>query len=511
MAYYFMRNTSRSLFHMSDRRAALLGLAAPWLVVLFSSVKTTQIPSATIALFYLTLVVFFAIKFSLLSSITTALSGFLAFSLYFSEPYSSLKIREEEDFFTAIFFLVTAFIVSHLASRHNKNLLEIKLREKLSHIEIYLLDKLTQALDQEQVLRALEAALIDSSHEYQLIYINDPSELTKFIPEQISTFLECKKLTPELLMQISRSEEQKNIYVLHDKLNILAILDMGTEPVPNITKEAFRLLMHQANIALERSRLIAELAQEKIAKENELLRSALLSSISHDFRTPLTTMIGATSTVIEMGSQLTQPQIEELLGTVIVEAERLNRYTQNLLDMTRLGLGQLRLERDWISIEEIVNSLYRRAKPLLQFITLNIEMGSDLPPLFVHAALIEQALFNLLDNAIKFAPSNSTIVLISRKEGSNVTILIADAGPGIPEFERDKVFERFYTAARGDRRKSGSGLGMTICQGMINAHGGNVSIHSNQDLGCQPLPAFLPPTGCCIKVTLPISHLTEAT
>lgn len=466
------------------------------------------LPSATIALFYLTLVVVFAIRFSLLTSIFTAISSFLAFAIFFADHYGSLKIRQEEDFLTAVFFLITAFVVGHLASRHNKNVQEIRLREKLSYIGTNLLEQLAQALNQEQVIKSLEMALADFSDDCQIIRLTPDMQMV--LPEHIKNIVADNNLRPETLEKFSSWEEQKNVYILHDKHRILAVLNMRSESVPHITKDAFRMLIHQANIALERSRLIADLEQEKIEKENELLRSALLSSISHDFRTPLTTMIGATSTVLEMGEQLAKSQVQELLETVIAEAERLNRYTQNLLDMTRLGLGQLRLERDWISMEEIVNTLNKRIKPLLETVKLDIRIDADLPLLDIHAALIEQALFNILDNAIKFAPVNSTILLMCRREQESIVTLIADEGPGVPESEREKVFERFYTAARGDRRKSGSGLGLTICRGMFNAHGGQVNIYSNDDPRCQPLPDFLPATGCCVRTELPISNAEKS-
>lgn len=492
---------------ISPNVAALLGAALPWLVVPTISLIMGSPPSAVVALFFLTLVIFFAIKFSLLASIANAISGFLVFTLFFSDSHGSVQMQEEEGFFTAAFFLLTAFYVGHLASRHNKYLNEIRLRERLSTIEIQLLDQLIQALDQEQVFKALASVIAVFSLESQLIRLREPADVAQHLPEYAGYF-NLKKIKPDALITMSAQQEVNNIYLLHDNHELLGLLKIPPAALTSITKDTFRLLIHQANIALERSRLLTDLAQEKIAKENELLRSALLSSISHDFRTPLTTMIGATSTVLEMGPQLAPTQIQELLGTVVSEAERLNRYTQNLLDMTRLGFGQLRLERHWISLEELINSLSKRVKPLLQTIKLDIQIEDDLPLLNIHAALVEQALFNVVDNAIKFSPSNSSIVLRCHKVADKIQILIADQGPGIPVSERSRVFERFYTADRGDRRRSGSGLGLTICCGMINAHGGHVSIHSNDDFGEQ-LPPLLPDTGCCVNIELPISKTTE--
>lgn len=490
---------------ISNKMAILLGIVMPWLLVPITSFLSIDPPSAPIALFFLSVVAFFAIKFSLIASISSAISCFIIFAIFYTEPFDSLRIQEEEDVFTGITFLITAFFVGHLASRHNKYLQEIKLREKLSNIEIKLLDQLTQAIDQTKVLESLADALNQFSKDCQLVRITDLADIEQFLLNESTQHANNKNFSAEVLRRIVEWEEKKNIYILHDKKKVFAVLDMSSATISTITKDAFRLLMHQANIALERSRLIDDLAQEKIAKENELLRSALLSSISHDFRTPLTTMIGATSTVLEMGEKLGKSEVEELLTTVIAEAERLNRYTQNLLDMTRLGFGQLQLERNWISVEELVNVLNKRVKPLLQTIKLSVQIEPQLPLLNIHAALIEQALFNVVENAIKFSPPHSTIYLLGRMNKEGISILIADEGPGVPTEDRAKVFERFYTASRGDRRKSGSGLGLTICRGMINAHGGQVTIYNNAEKECQPLPNDLPPTGCCVKIDLPIS------
>ena len=285
---------------------------------------------------------------------------------------------------------------------------------------------------------------------------------------------------------------------------VIGLLRIATENIQDLPEDIFLLLLHQVNISLERTRLAADLEKEKIAKENELLRSALLSSVSHDFRTPLTTMIGATSTVIELGEHLDKQQTRELLSTVLEEAERLNRYTQNLLDMTKLGFGQLQLECDWVSLEEIMSVVKKRLKPLLIRNHLKENISSNLPSLYVHAALLEQAIFNVIDNAIKFSPANASIDIECTKENNSVVISIFDKGTGIPEAEREKVFERFHTAEKGDRRKSGSGLGLTICQGMIMAHGGKVSIHPNPyriDDKHNP--------GCCVRIELPINQQQE--
>lgn len=252
-------------------------------------------------------------------------------------------------------------------------------------------------------------------------------------------------------------------------------------------------------LAARRTRLLTDLAQERVEKERELLRSSLLSSVSHDFRTPLTAMIGATTTLMEMGDTLTKEQQRELLESVLSEAERLNNYTQNLLDMTRLGRGELRLERSWVSIEEIINVTMKRIRPLAESHQLEVSMAPSLPLLRVHPALIEQAIFNVLHNALKFSPSGTAVRLScheSRTAADRVLVVeISDEGPGIEVAERENVFRMFHTAEKGDRRVAGSGLGLAICKGMIGAHGGSVEIADGAT-----------GTGCLVRISIPVAE-----
>jgi two-component system sensor histidine kinase KdpD len=208
---------------------------------------------------------------------------------------------------------------------------------------------------------------------------------------------------------------------------------------------------------------------------------------------------------MEMGDTLTPAQERELLESVLSEAQRLNNYTQNLLDMTRLGRGELRLDRSWVSIEEIVNVTLKRIRPLAESHHLHVRMATPLPLLRVHPALIEQAIFNVLHNALKFSPAGTDVILSCYAEqpevagqGSQLVIEISDQGPGIEESEREKVFRMFHTAEQGDRRVAGSGLGLAICRGMIGAHGGSVSVSEG--------PAG---RGCLVRIKIPVAALDE--
>ena len=487
-----------------------IGILFPWLLTPLAFFITDYLPKANVPLLYIVMVVFIAINVTVELAIINALSSFFAFSFFFAEPYGSIMIHQDEDLLTILLFLLTSVLVGYMATKHKQNVRKIRMREFMTDIELELLERLPKAINTEDVIAAMRDAL-KPWHEHCVLITHTDNWVTHPMIRRLTnlrkTYLEellVLRLTPEVIPQIPQLEEEHDVYFLHNSKHVIGLLRIATENIQDLPKDIFLLLLHQVNISLERTRLAAELEKEKIAKENEALRSALLSSVSHDFRTPLTTMIGATSTVIELGEHLDKQQTKELLSTVLEEAERLNRYTQNLLDMTKLGFGQLQLERDWVSVEEIMSVVKKRLKPLLTQNYLKEDINPKLPSLYVHAALLEQAIFNVIDNAIKFSPPHASIDIDCKKEGDNIVIAISDQGTGIPEEEREKVFERFHTAEKGDRRRSGSGLGLTICQGMIMAHGGRVSIHPNpKRIEDKHNP------GCCVRIELPISIQQE--
>jgi len=202
----------------------------------------------------------------------------------------------------------------------------------------------------------------------------------------------------------------------------------------------------------------------------------LLASVSHDLRTPLTVMRGSIESLQSLGEVLTPADSAELLETTRLECERLDRYIQNLLDMTRLGHGALTLARDWIAADELIGAALQRLRSVLAPFTVDVVSPATLPLLWIHPALIEQALINVLENAARFSPAGGRILVEALQDNDRLCLTVSDQGPGIPVEERERIFDMFYTAARGDRGGQGTGLGLAICQGMVGAHGGQVLV-----------------------------------
>jgi two-component system sensor histidine kinase KdpD len=228
----------------------------------------------------------------------------------------------------------------------------------------------------------------------------------------------------------------------------------------------------QTALALERARLASEAQDAELRIETERLRNSLLSSVSHDLRTPLATITGAVSTILDDSARFDERTQRELLESVHEEAERLNRLVENLLEMTRLESGALQLRKQLHPPEEIIGAALSRLGKRLGARRITTRVPPDLPLVAMDDVLIEQVLVNLLDNAIKYTPVGSPLEINATATDQNLTVEVADRGPGLPPGREDKVFEKFYQTNPGEGR--GAGLGLAICQGIVRAHGGRI-------------------------------------
>ncbi|MBI3636477.1 MAG: DUF4118 domain-containing protein [Candidatus Rokubacteria bacterium] len=229
---------------------------------------------------------------------------------------------------------------------------------------------------------------------------------------------------------------------------------------------------NQTALALERAQLADEAEAARVRVETEELRNSLLSSVSHDLRTPLAAITGAASTLLEGGDRVDAATRRELLESVHEEAERLNRLVQNLLEMTRLASGALSLKRNWHPLEEVVGAALGRLAKRLAERRVYTRIPEDLPLVAIDDVLIEQVLINLLDNAVKHTAPGTLISIVATATDRTVTVEVADRGRGLPRGEEDQVFEKFYRAAGAGGR--GAGLGLAICKAIVQAHGGHI-------------------------------------
>ncbi len=240
-------------------------------------------------------------------------------------------------------------------------------------------------------------------------------------------------------------------------------------------------LSDQAALAIERIHLAADIEKARLAEETDRLRQALLTSISHDLRTPLASIIGSATSLVAHGEELDASARMTLLRTIQEEGERLNRFIGNLLDMTRLESGSLKPNADLVDISDLVGAALQRAQKILKDHKIETDVAAGLPMLSLDVVLMEQVLFNLLDNAAKYAPPGSTITLTARRESKKVAITVADEGEGLPPADYEQIFDKFYRVHRGDRQRVGTGLGLAICRGFVEAMNGTITATNRTD------------------------------
>jgi len=248
-------------------------------------------------------------------------------------------------------------------------------------------------------------------------------------------------------------------------------------------------LAAQISLALERARLAEERAEARMRADHEQLRSTLLSSVSHDLRTPLGTITGATTSLLDPGPEAAPGDQRMLLQTIHQESCRLERLVDNLLELTKLESGQVHVKKEWVPMEEVVGSAVGRMEEQLGDRPLTLDLREAWVPL--DPVLLEQVLLNLLDNALKFSPPGSKIELEGWAEGGRALLTVSDQGPGFAPGEEQRVFEKLYRGSCS-AKAPGAGLGLAICRGIIQAHGGTITAASR------------PQGGAKITLTLPI-------
>jgi two-component system sensor histidine kinase KdpD len=254
---------------------------------------------------------------------------------------------------------------------------------------------------------------------------------------------------------------------------------------------------NQTALAIERAVLAEEAQAVQLRMETERLRSSLLSSVSHDLRTPLAVITGSASTLLESGAALDATVERDLLQTIREEAERLNRLVQNLLEMTRLEAG-VEVRKEWYPLEEVMGAALSRLETTLRGRPVHAEVAKDLPPVPMDDVLVEQVLINLLENAAKYTPPGTEIDVRAWADDGRAMVEVADHGPGLAAGDESRIFEKFYR--RADPQSQGAGLGLAICRAIVEAHGGRIWAENRADGGAA-FRFFLP-----IEGEPPVAH-----
>lgn len=494
------------------RPYAYVGLAVAG-ATLFSWGVYDILPVANVSLVYLLAVLLIATRFGLVPSIVTSIVAFFAFNFFFTEPRFTFEVNASSDLLTIGFFLAAAIFTGQLASRQRSQIDATRISQRRT-VNLYDFSrKVSSAASEDDVLWAVVHHVASTLKARVLVLLSQDGELSIRAGYPPEDMLDQRAAAAALWAWTNGERAGRGSQTLPaaDWLFLPLKTQRGTVGVLGVRTEGgggylsadqerlLDTLADQAAMALERTQLVKDIEAAQMAQEKEQLRTALLSSLSHDLRTPLVSILGAATSLVSYDAELAPGERYELASTIQEEAERLNRFVQNLLDMTRLGSGGLKPKTDWADLTDIIGRALARAQPLLKGRKIKVDLAPDLPLLSLDPVLMEQVFFNLLDNAAKYSPAGTAITVWARRQGQWVTAEVCDQGPGIREEDSARVFDMFYRVQQGDKQTAGTGLGLAIAKGLVEAHGGNIGV----------LPG-IHGVGACLVVRLPVPQTPPA-
>jgi two-component system sensor histidine kinase KdpD len=446
-------------------------------------------------LVFLTAVVGVAVRYGLWPSLLASVVASLCYNFFFLPPVYTFTITDPTNIAAFCFFMLIAILVSNVAARVRTQadtaLSRIKTTEQLYAFSRKLAG--TATLDDVLWATAYQTALMLKVRVVLLLPEDGILTVKAGYPPE-DQLDKADLAAANWAWSNDRSAGRgsdtlpgaKRLFLpMRTGRGLIGVIGIDNDRTgPLLTPDQRRLLdalVDQGALAIERVLLVEDMDRVKRTVESERLRSALLTSISHDLKTPLASVLGAASTMRDLASGLSDQQKHDLLATVIDESERLNRFIANLLDMTKLESGAIVPNTALHDIGEIIGSALRRASKILERHNVQLDIAADLPMLQLDAVLFEQVLFNLLDNAAKYSLPGTTISIKSQRERSFVSLQVADEGEGIPPGELESVFDKFYRVQKIDHVRPGTGLGLAISRGFVEAMNGRISAANRTD------------------------------
>jgi two-component system sensor histidine kinase KdpD len=465
---------------------------------------------ADVVMVYLLGIVLVSMRFGYGPALVATVLGVVAFDFFFIPPFFSFAVTDLSHMVTFGVMFVVAVIISNLTTRIRNQADAARGRERrtaslyavsrelgMAHSRDALLE--TGARHLSEVFGARVAVLLPGDRGVLEPVLAQPGTLAaddkdlgvaewawlNQRPAGINT--DTLPLARALFVPLKSSRGRVGVLALYpsDATRL-------SDPDDRQLLETFSGLVASA---LERAQLVEEARRARLRAETEQLRNSLLSSVSHDLRTPLGVITGATSALLDDGGPRDERARRELVQTAHEEALRLNRLVRNLLDMTRLEAGALRVHKELQPLEEVVGAALDRMEDRLRGRQVEIHLPADLPLVSFDPVLIEQVLINLLENATKYTPASSPIDISARAREKEVEVEVADRGPGVAHADAERIFEKFYRAHEGEG--GGVGLGLTICRGIVAAHGGRIWVEDR------------PGGGSVFRFTLPLEAVEK--
>jgi two-component system sensor histidine kinase KdpD len=465
-----------------------------------------------IALVFLIAIFASAIAYGLVPSLCASLVSILALNFFFIPPLYTLTVADPQNVVSLIFFTIVAAVSSQLAARLRDQALTA--RERAATTEnlylfsrklagVFTLDDLlwVAAFQFAQMLKARVVILLPDGDSVSVRAGYPPEDMLDDADLAAAKWAWSHATSAGRGSDILAGAKWLFLPVRTGRGMIGVVgLDSDREG-PLLTPESQRLfdaLADQMALAIERIHLAEDVDRTRIASETERLRAALLTSISHDLRTPLASILGSASSLSSYRKSMDDAAQDELILTIQDEAQRLNRFIANLLDMTKLESGAIEIRNATADVADVVGSVLRRASAVLARHRTEIDLVPDMPPAKADPVLLEQVLFNLLDNAAKYTAAGTNVRIEGRVLGDTVQLRVMDEGSGIPDGDLERIFDKFYRVHAADKKRAGTGLGLAIARGFVEAMGGAIRAGNRTDR-----------MGAVFTVTLPVAAKHE--
>jgi two-component system, OmpR family, sensor histidine kinase KdpD len=446
---------------------------------MFTRLVQPYFDATNIVMVYMLTVVVVAFFLSLGPAIITCLLSVVLFDFLNLPPYMQFSRSPSEYVFTLLVMLVTAATISTLAARLRQHAIESEDKEARTQALYDLSAELAEQQTNDEIINITVRHVTRAFHaNVEVLYPE------KNIPINHWPFQQEANLA-NFSEKFLQHETDKQMYVclpLHISQQLYALILVITAKhqlaTPHKTTH-LQAMLRQASLAMERNNLRQQIQQSELRVQNELLRNNILNAISHDLRTPLASIIGASSSLLNEGDSFSDTSKFQLRKVIYEESLQMQGMVENLLDMAKLQSG-VKLSQEWQAIEEIVGSALVILRRRIKHHQLRVNVPDDLPLLRCDSVLMERVIINLVENAAKYSPELSVITLTACLENNTILFKVIDQGHGIPELLKERIFEPFYQIKP---TTSGFGLGLTICRSIVEVHGGQITIDSSIDKG----------------------------
>lgn len=472
------------LLPTAGRYCAALGLVAAGALAAMAPEPDLGRGSAAMLLLFCVLVS--ATTTGLGPALAAAVLAALSYNLFFLEPQYTLVIAAPTDVITFLMFFAVAIATGWLAGRSRDAARRLAASAGATARLLEASRALAQASTPDDAARALahhaaatggRTVVLLEGHD-GLRLAGGPSELTVLDSGSLQAATRAWK-DPVGAAQVDQAGAWtfRVLNGLQGRVGVIGSSNLA-QPDNQDDSDLMSALMEQSGVVIERAQLAATAGEARALKAADSLRTALLNAVSHDFRTPLASILGASTTLSDYGQALGAPVRRDLLRSIQQDAQQLNRHIGALLDMARLEGGALHPKQEWTDVREIIGSATRRLRAELAGHRIERDFAVDLSLIKADPTLLEQSILNVLQNAATYSPPGGTLRIGTYEDHRHVVISIDDEGPGIPQADQSRVFDRFLRLAAQGSHSSGLGLGLSIARGFVEAMGGRIAVAS---------------------------------